>query len=225
VDEANPAYKAARDAWAGPSRYMDAVERGRGILKPSESAEEFANRFRALPDAEKEAERIGAVSSIIGRMGSDSAKLGDMTKYLRSPEVRAKIAAIMPNEEAAASWQRRLDFEVGSSELTGRALGNSATARRLAERQDAENLMGDLVMDALQGSPQSFVRKVLGAGPKWLRDTMRSKADALLADVLTNPDKAGQLPRVLQRAQNISAPASGQTNAAATAAGASLFVP
>jgi hypothetical protein len=225
VDEANPAYAKARDAWAGPSKYMDAVERGRGILKPSESAEEFAARFKALPDAEKEAERIGAVSSIIGRMGGDSAKLGDMTKYLRSPEVRAKIAAIMPDDDAAAAWQRRLDFEVGSSELTGRALGNSATARRLAERQDAENLMGDLVMDALQGSPQSFVRKVLGAGPKWLRDTMRSRADALLADVLTNPTKAGQLPRILQRAQSLSAPVSDQANSAAVAGGAALLAP
>lgn len=216
VDEANPDYAQARAAWAGPSRYMDAVERGRGILKPSESAEEFASRFKSLPDAEKEAERIGAVSSIIGRMGNDSAKLGDMTKYLRSPEVRSKIAAIMPDEQASASWQQRLNFEVGSSELTGRALGNSATARRLAERQDAENLMGDLVMDALQGSPQSFVRKVLGAGPKWLRDTMRSRADALLADVLTNPQKAGDLQKILQRAQNLTAPVSDRANAAAT---------
>lgn len=225
VDEANPTYKAARDAWAGPSQYMDAVERGRGVLNPKESAEEFAARFRALPDAEKEAERIGAVSAIIGRMGNDGAKLGDMTKYLRSPEVRAKIAALMPTEEAAASWQRRLDFEVGSSEMTGRALGNSATARRLAERQDAENLAGDLVMDALTGTPQSFVRKVLGAGPKWLRDTMRSRADALLADVLTNPDSAADLARILRRAQNVGAPVPDKINAGAVAGGASLLAP
>lgn len=216
VDEANPAYKAARDAWAGPSKYMEAVERGRGILKTTESAEEFGARFRSLPDAEKEAERIGAVSAIIARMGNDGAKLGDMTKYLRSPEVRGKISGIMPTQEAAASWARRLDYETKSSEMTGRALGNSATARRLAEKQDAENLAGDLVMDALTGSPQSFVKKVLGAGPKWLRDTMRSRADALLADVLTNPSAAGDLPKMLNRARSISAPVSDRANAAAT---------
>src|SRR5690606_9598170 len=38
VDEANPAYAQARAAWAGPSQYLDAVERGRNIFK--EPAEE-----------------------------------------------------------------------------------------------------------------------------------------------------------------------------------------
>jgi hypothetical protein len=223
VDEANPAYKAARDAWAGPSRYMDAVERGRGIF--TEPAEEFAARFKSLPDAEKEAERIGAVSAIVARMGSDGAKLGDMTKYLRSPEMRGKISALMPNQEAAASWARRLEYETNSSEMTGRALGNSATARRLAEKQDAENLAADLVMDAMTGSPQSFIKKVLGAGPKWLRDTMRSRADALLADTLTNPSAAADLPRILQRAQNISAPVSDRVNAAAAVGGTEAIAP
>jgi hypothetical protein len=223
VDEANPTYAEARKAWAGPSQYMDAVERGRNIFK--EPAEEFSARFRNLPDAEKEAERIGAVSAIIARMGGDSAKLGDMTKYLRSPEMRGKISALMPNQEAAAAWARRLDYETQSSEMTGRALGNSATARRLAEKEDAENLAADLVMDVVKLAPKSFVMKVLGAGPKWLRDTMRSKADALLADVLTNPSAADDLPRILGRSQKINAPASGQTNAAATAAGVSLLAP
>jgi hypothetical protein len=223
VDEANPAYKSARAAWAGPSQYMDAVERGRNIF--TEPAEEFAARFRNLSDAEKEAERIGAVSAVIARMGNDTAKLGDMTKYLRSSEMRGKLSALMPNQEAAAAWARRLDYETRSSEMTGRALGNSATARRLAEKEDAENLAADLVMDVVKLAPKSFVMKVIGAGPKWLRDTMRSRADALLADVLTNPSAADDLPRILQRAQNINAPASGQTNVAATAAGVSLLAP
>lgn len=227
VDEANPKYAEARAAWAGPSKYMDAVERGREVLNPKVSAEEFTARFRSLPDAEKEAERIGAVSAIVGRMGNDSAKLGDMTKYLRSPEVRGKIAAIMPDEETAAAWSRRLDYEVGASEMTGRALGNSATARRLAEKEDAENLAADLVLDAVKLAPRSFIMRVLGAGPKWLRDTMRSRADALLADVLTNPNSMNQLPGMLQRAQNLSAPVSGRVNAGAAAGaaagGAALF--
>jgi DNA-directed RNA polymerase subunit F len=222
VDEANPKYAEARNAWSGPSQYLDAIERGRGILSSKESAEEFAARFRSLSDAEKEAERIGAVSSIVGKMGGDSAKLGDMTKYLRSPEVRAKIAAIMPTPESAEAWTRRLDFEVGSSELTNRSLGNSSTARRLAEKEDAENLASDLVMDVVFQAPQSLVRRMITAGPKWLRDTMRSKADALLADVLTNPSGAANLQNVLQRAATTGRPASGMTNAAATAGAVEL---
>jgi hypothetical protein len=104
------------------------------------------------------------VSALTGKMGNDAAKLGDMTKYMRSPEMRAKIAAIMPTEEAADKWAKRLDFESRASELTGRALGNSATARRLAERQDAGGMVGDLVMDALTGTPAATLWHTRAAG-------------------------------------------------------------
>jgi hypothetical protein len=220
VDEVNPAYAEARRAWGGHSKYLEAIDDGRNIFKTP--ADEFSAKFQSAGDAGQEAQRIGAVSAIVARMGNDAAKLGDMTKYLRSPEMRAKISALMPTPEAKAAWAKRLDFEVSSSELTGRALGNSATARRLAERQDAENLAGDLVMDAITGAPQSIIRKVIMAGPKWLRDTLRSRADSLLADVLTNPQKMQDLPNVLNRAASSGQPPSGLTNAAATVGGVEL---
>jgi hypothetical protein len=224
VDQANPDYKAARNAWAGPTQYLEAIDNGKNIFNTKVSAEEMTAAVKAMGDADREGFRIGAVSAILGKMGNDGAKLGDMTKFLRSPEMRAKIAAIMPSDEAAESWARRLDFEVQSSEMTRRALGNSATARRLAEKQDAESLAGDLVMDALTGAPQSIISKVIGAGPKWLRDTMRSRADKLLADLLTNPDAINKLPGALQRTQVTVRP-SDRLNASAAAGGAALLAP
>jgi hypothetical protein len=212
LDAANPAYKAARDAWSGPSRYIDAVEAGKTILSPKLGADELAANMAKMTEAEREAFRIGSVSSVISKMGNDPAKLGDMTKYLRSPEVRAKIAAIMPTPEAAAAWTKRLDFEVGASELTGKSLGNSATARRLAERQDAENIVGDLVMDAITGTHAvGLLQKIVAAGPKWMRDTLRSKADKVLGDVLTNPNST-TVPKLTLAPP---APPSIATNAAA----------
>lgn len=225
VDEANPAYAAARNAWAGPSAFLDAIESGRSILSRSTSADEFSAAFARLSNSEKEATRIGAISSIVSRIGNDGAKLGDITKYLRSPEMRAKIAAIMPTPEAAQAWQRRLAYEVKSSEMTGRALGNSATARRLAERDDAQGLVGDLVLDALTTgvSGAGLLKRIVTAGPRWLRDTVRSRTDSVLADLLTNPNRAADVGAVLQRAQQrASRPASATSKAATTAAGVNL---
>ena len=218
-------YRAARDAWSGPSAYLDAIEQGRGIMSRNVSAEEMTAAFRDLGGAEQAAFREGAISSIISRIGNDGARLGDMTKYLRSPEMRAKIAAIMPNQQSAEAWARRLDFEVGASELTGRALGNSATARRLAEKQDAENLVGDLVMDAISGAGGvSLLRRAVSAGPKWLRDTLRARADRELGDVLTNPQRMQDLPRILQRVNAGAIPRPRErTNAAVTVGGAETF--
>ena len=221
VDEANPAYKAARNAWAGPSAYLDAIEEGRGILSSKVSADEFAAKFSKLSDADKDAQRIGAISAIISKIGNDTAKLPDITKYLRSKEMQGKIAAIMPTDAAAQAWKTRLGFEVNASELTGRALGNSATARRLAEKEDAQGIVGDLVMDSLTSSVSTIgvLRRVLTAGPRWLRDTIRSRTDKEIADILLNPDRAAELPAIIQRAQTMKRATGTRGAASATAGG------
>lgn len=186
VKAKNPAYGQALSAWAGKSAYLDAIEEGKGILSTKLGGDQLAADFAKLGTSEQEAFRIGAVSAIRAKMGNDPAKLGDMTKFMRSYEMRRKIAAIMPSKQAAAAWMRRLDFEVSSSELIGQSLKNSATARRLAEMSDARGIVGDLVMDAFSGAPPvSLLRRlVVGAG-KRVRDTLRSRTDAELAKMLT----------------------------------------
>jgi hypothetical protein len=196
LDRLAPEYRAARDAWSGPTSYLDAVESGRGILSRTESAEEMIANFRTLSAADRQGYREAAVSSIIGKMSSDPAKLGDMTKYLRSPAMREKVLAMMPNNEARQAWQRRLDFEIQSSEMVGRARGNSATARRLAEMEDAEGIGTDLVVGMLKGKPSiSLIEKLaMGAWSK-TRDRLRSKTDAELARMLTGTATAPATPR------------------------------
>lgn len=220
VDQHNGAYKSARDAWAGPSRYLEAIEEGRNFLKTNISAEQLAAALPHMSTVEQEAFRIGAIAAIQGRMGNDPAKLGDMTKYLRSPEMRAKIAAIMPTPEAKAAWAKRLDFEVSSSELTGRALGNSATARRLAERQDADGIVGDLVMSAFAHNPPvGLLRQLVTAVPRRVRDTLRSRSDHILAELLTDPASMQGLVQAIQRVQARGNPPSPASLARATTAG------
>jgi len=107
---------------------------------------------------------------------------------------------LMPTPEARQTWQQRLDFEISSSELTGRSLGNSATARRQAERQDADGIVGDLVMDAFSGTPPvSLLRRAVGAIPRTVRDTLRSRSDAVLAELLTDPQSMQGLQQAMQR--------------------------
>lgn len=222
VDEVNPKYAEARAAWAGPSKFLEAIEDGRNILSQKVSKDEVAAKLVKMSPSEQEAYRIGAVSAIQGKMGNDPAKLADLTKYLRSDEVRGKVSAMMPTPEAASAWERRLSFEVKSSELVGQSLGNSATARRLAEQKDASGVVGDLVMDALLSGPAStsVLRQIFTAGPRWLRDTLRSRTDKELADILTNPKRAADLPRLLNSARAAQGQAARRpTEAAAVTAG------
>jgi hypothetical protein len=191
LDQLEPAYRPARNAWEGPTSYMNSIEEGRNILSNAISPEEMAGDFAEMSEANQEGYRIGALSAIRARMGNDPAKMSDMTKYLRSPAMREKIAAIMPTPEAAESWRQRLGYEIQSSELTGQALRGSATARRLAEREDGDSLVGDLVKDAiLHGPTGSFWLKTIMSVPGRLRDTLRSRTDRLLAEQLVQPQSA-----------------------------------
>jgi hypothetical protein len=204
VDEFNPAYLSARNAWAGPSRYMDAIDEGRNILQTRISADELRAGINAMSEVEREAFRIGAVSAIRAKMGSDPARMADMTKYLRAPEVRAKIAAIMPDDAARAAWEQRLRYEVESSALTGRSLGNSATYRRGAERDDADNIVIDLVADVFKGNTNTaslfdFIFNQARRMGRAARDTLRSRTDQIEADILTQPQSAQALNRLLNQ--------------------------
>lgn len=104
MDSASPTYRQARAAWAGPSQFIEQVENGRSILSRNISAEELAANLGKLSPSELEGFRIGAVSAIVNKMGNDPAKMADVTKYLRSQEMRAKVAAMLPDDAARRRW-------------------------------------------------------------------------------------------------------------------------
>lgn len=185
VKRKNPAYQQALGAWAGPTKYLEAIEAGKEILSTSTSAEELLSNVSKLGASEQEAFRIGALSAINAKLRSDSAKLADATKYLRSPEVRNKVAAIMPTKGAAEAWNKRLDMEVSRSELSRQALGGSPTARRQMELSDAGELVGDLAMHAFAGAPPvSLMRRIVGVPLGKMRDSLRSRTDQQLGKIL-----------------------------------------
>lgn len=224
VDTHNPAYRAARDAWSGPSQYIDAVEAGTKFMNAG--ADEVRAKLASLTAAEREGYVTGALSGILRKMGNDPAKMADFTKYLRSSQMRDKIEALMPTPEAAQAWRQRLDFEIQASRMTARALGNSRTAVRQAEQGDAEGLAGDMILAAFNGAPPiSAMYKLLSHVPQKMRDTVYSRSDSILANILTNPAdlSAKDMASLLAAAQRKARPPSLlQATAPANAATAAI---
>lgn len=207
MDAASPTYRQARAAWAGPSQFIDAVENGRTILSRNISAEELAANLGKLSASELEGFRIGAVSAITNKLRNAPAKLSDTTKYLRSPEMRAKVAAMLPDDAARQRWSDMLDFEADASATAGRSLGNSATARRAAEMADADSIGGDLVLSALAGTPVGgLFSQLINKAGRGLRDTLRSRSDRAVADVLTQPGGLSTAQRAAAEATRPAAP-------------------
>lgn len=205
MDAASPTYRQARAAWAGPSQFVEAVENGRTILSRNISAEELMANLKRMTPSELEGYRIGAVSAIVNKIGNDPAKLADVTKHLRSREMRAKVEAMLPDDAARQRWHDMLEFEVGASAMAGRSLGNSATARRAAEMADADSLGGDLVLGALTGTHVGgLFSQLIGKAGRGMRDSLRAKSDQAVADALIQP---GGLTTVRQRALQAGQPA------------------
>ncbi len=203
VDKANPAYAEARAAWAGPSQYLDAIEEGAKLASPKLGADEVRAALANMTGANREAYVTGALSSLFRTMGNTNARIPDVARMFESPQMREKIAALMPTPEAAAQWAQRLDFESKASDLARRALGNSRTAVRQAEQNDAATAtVVDLGLDLAGGAGSvTILRKLFSVLPKHVLDTLRSRSDRVLADVLTNPNAAS--PQDLERVLTI----------------------
>ncbi len=207
MDAASPTYREARAAWAGPSQFIDALNDGRTILSRNISAEELASNLGRLNASELDGFRIGALSAISNKMHNDPSKMADMTKYLRSKEMRGKVAAMLPDDAARQRWGEMLDFEVSASATAGRSLGNSATARRAAEMADADSLGGDLVLSALAGTPVgSLFSQFINKAGRGLRDKLRSRSDQSVADALTSPEGLAGVQSRAAQASSTAAP-------------------
>src|SRR5262249_967937 len=118
IDAAAPAsYQEARAAWGGSASFKNAIEDGKNLFDRKLTSEEFASELAGMSEAEREGTRIGVISEARRLMGSNPAKWPDFTSILRSPEMRQKMAALMPTPEAAQTWERALNYEVRSSEI------------------------------------------------------------------------------------------------------------
>lgn len=201
MDASAPTYAQARAVFAGHSRYLDGVDHGAMIMKPNISPERWASDIARLNPSEQEAVRIGAISSIIGKIGNDAAAMPDITKYLRSPNGRAKIAAILPDDAARQRWENTLNHEIEVSRLSGRALGNSATARRQAEIDEANGVMSDLVAIGFSASSGTgLMHTLLRSLPRAAGARINERSNRVLASALTSKDGLDALNGVLPRA-------------------------
>ena len=131
-------YKAARDAYAGPSQLMDAAQRGRQSITQDEAA--ISGVVRGMSTGELEAFRIGAFEGLRGKLGTQSGQTNILNMW-KEPATREKLQVIFGDErsfrEFAASASRESIMKRVQSVGTG-----SQTASRMAG-------MGDLDAGAL----------------------------------------------------------------------------
>lgn len=190
MDEQVPAYAQARAAYSGPKAMEDALESGRRFMR--EDAEDIVKAVREMSPAEKEFFRMGAIREIRDKVLSKSDTANAYRAIFDSPLKRDKIRALFPDSKSFAKFARAMSGEARMYETGGKAMGNSATANKLAGVQDVALDPGALV-DAATGGPTMAALNVL---KNWIRQHAPSirneKMRDEIAELLFSSDKATQ---------------------------------
>lgn len=190
ADAANPAYKLARDAWAGPTSYMSAIEQGRKILTPSTTPADLKGALAGMSASEREGFRIGAVQRILDAFGEKGGELPDLTKVVNKPNVVAKLKALMSPAQAQ-EFETALKFEAQLAGVAQRARGGSRTSLLEAAREvgGVTGSVADIVFSMMQGRLGQALISTANI-PGRLKNTLIERRNNQIAKILTAPDPA-----------------------------------
>lgn len=139
-------YKAARNAYAGPTELRGAARDGFKAM--NQDATRFQEAIRDLSESEREAFRVGAMESLRNKFGTMSGQT-NILKMWREPATQEKLRALFPDVRSYRDFAVAVSAEERLRQLEQVGRG-SQTARRLAAMED----QGSRVASDLAGISQ-----------------------------------------------------------------------
>ncbi|MBO6901371.1 MAG: hypothetical protein JJ864_08495 [Rhizobiaceae bacterium] len=131
LDEAVPAYRAARQGAAAFFGADDAVEAGKAFARSNRMLPEYKRGIVSMNKAEREAFETGFASELIDRATNARDRVNVVQQIFGSPEARQKMVMAF-GRERAREIEAFVRVENAMDALRG-AFGNSTTARQLIE--------------------------------------------------------------------------------------------
>ena len=134
LDELNPAYKTARNIWAGDQALKDAIEEGEMFLtRKTRQVEQY---LRDAGASEKEAYLTGAVEAIREKMGRATAGQIKEFNFLETGNAKENLRMLFPKgpegDRKAGQLFQMLDRERKFATIEGWIVKNSQTELRKA---------------------------------------------------------------------------------------------
>lgn len=198
--ETFPSYRAALDAWSGPSQSIDALNDGAAFarMKP----EEIVDRFGKMSDNDKQFFKLGVADTLRTAMAKKGAEADEAKSIVGNQWTRDQLRPLFSSE---ADYRKFMDSVGAEARMFGtryRTLGNSATAGRLAEDQipETENYvrLARGAMDMAHGNLLGTVHHAARLASNLLARP-NPELNAAIAKLLTEPlNGGGNALRVLQ---------------------------
>lgn len=190
IDELSPAYRQAREAWAGPSATLDAMDRGRKYFSSDKSPADITRVLRDpnMTASEKEFFRAGAVQALLRNIQKRVDGANKFNAVSRSTDSRAKLVALFEGDEARAdAFMKQF---VAENQRSQRAIDISPkTGSQTNPRDKAQGHFS--IMDALELNSPGALTRLGGRALNLVRTKKQlqrqQEIDAILAQMATRP--------------------------------------
>jgi hypothetical protein len=152
IDENVPAYRAARQEYAGDMEVIDAMRAGLQDFGKLDS-EQVVKMVAGMGKAEKEAFRTGVARSLYGKVMDPSTNFNAASRIINSPETVSKLQPLFDDPAHFRLFQTALEREAQLFQQANKILGGSQTAKRGAMREalDEGPGVGEAVANAVTG--------------------------------------------------------------------------
>ena len=149
-------YKAAREAYAGPSAMMAAAETGRKLIGSNEAGIQQA--LRGMSASELDAARVGMFEGLRQKLGNSDAGRTELLNMWKNPAMQEKLKALFPTERAYREFAA-----TAAGEARLKALESVGKGSQTAARQFGAGDLDKSAMTALSGATTGGVSGVVNA--------------------------------------------------------------
>ncbi len=184
-------YAIARAKWSGPTRIMEAGDKGRDMIFGD--PEEMARTIAKYTDDELEGFRAGAAKAIIDRINHKDFNADAAKSIFNNRAMQKSMRLIAPHPDDYKEMIKGIANEMNMSSTRRQVAGGSPTAFRTAMRKDtdtpeAPQIVGNAMMGnfgaALTGAGRALYRRVTDGPSQPVLDQ--------LAPMLFSTDRAVQ---------------------------------
>lgn len=151
------AYKAARDAFAGPSQLMDAAKAGRKVWSLDD--QNITKALRGMSDGEQEAFKLGAFDALRAKLGNLPGQT-EVMRMWRDKATREKLHALFGNERGFREFAADVARETRLKALEAVGRGSQTAARQYGA--------GDLDLPAVKDALGAVTAATSGNVPGFL---------------------------------------------------------
>lgn len=190
LDKLSPDYAAARQAYAGPSESLDALEKGRSFLR--KDAEITDSMVKGMSPGERQFFLEGVTRGIDDMIKGQSVTADQARRLLKVPKNAEALQAAFPDLKSYNNFMMRLGTESKFANTRNQVLGGSQTAQRLAAQGDAgmDTAIGPLV-EATRGNLSGAIVSGLSQGFRKLTALPESTRNQI-GEMLFSQDPAMQ---------------------------------